>query len=125
MNNLKSVLKVVSKKETSLQRIFLVHVILIYSLYQNNYVYAAEDIWSKAQSIMADVYSKIVGISTVAAVVTASVALLMMNFSRNGKTVDESRTWLKRIVITWMILNGLGFIMAYITPLFQGGQYTI
>ena len=60
----------------------------------------------------------------VAAIVTASVALLMMNFSRSGRTVDESRSWLKRIIITWVILNGLGFIMAYITPFFAGGQWT-
>ena len=56
-------------------------------------------------------------------VVTASVALLLMNFSKSGKTVDESRAWLKRIIITWAILNGLGFIMAYITPFFAGGQW--
>ena len=41
----------------------------------------------------------------------------------SGKTVDESRAWLKRIIITWAILNGLGFIMAYITPFFAGGQW--
>ena len=59
---------------------------------------------------------------TVPAIVTASVALLMMNFSCSGRTVDESRAWLKRICITWAILNGLGFIMAYITPFFADGK---
>ena len=71
-----------------------------------------------------DVYTQILAISTIAAIVTASVALLLMNFSRSGRTVDESRAWLKRICITWAILNGLGFIMAYVTPLFSGGQWT-
>ena len=61
--------------------------------------------------------------STVAAIVTASVALLMMNFSRSGKTVDESRAWLKRICLSWAIINGLGFIMAYITPFFADGKW--
>lgn len=70
------------------------------------------------------VYTQILAISTIAAIVTASVALLLMNFSRSGRTVDESRAWLKRICITWAILNGLGFIMAYVTPLFSGGQWT-
>ena len=83
----------------------------------------AATIWSKANEIMKDVYNQIILISTIAAVVTASVALLMMNFSKSGKTVDESRAWLKRIVITWAILNGLGFIMAYITPFFAGGKW--
>lgn len=85
---------------------------------------SAATIWEKADEIMKDVYSQILGISTIAAVVTAAVALLLMNFSRSDRTVQESRSWLKRIIITWAVLNGLGFIMAYITPFFQGGQWT-
>lgn len=86
-------------------------------------VFAADDIWSKASEIMKDVYTQVLAISTIAAVVTASIALLLMNFSKSGKTVDESRAWLKRIIITWAILNSLGFIMAYITPFFSGGAW--
>lgn len=86
--------------------------------------FAADTIWTKASAIMQDVYSQIVTISTIAAVVCASVALLLMNFSRSDRTVQESRSWLKRIIISWAILNGLGFIMAYITPFFVGGKYT-
>ena len=83
------------------------------------------DMWTKATEIIKDVYSQVVAISTIAAVVTAAVALLLMNFSKNGKTVDESRAWLKRIIVSWAILNGLGFIMAYVTPFFAGGTYTV
>ena len=86
--------------------------------------FAADTIWTKASAIMQDVYTQILGISTVAAVVTAAVAVLLMNFSRSGRTVDESRAWLKRIIITWAILNSLGFIMAYVTPFFAGGTWT-
>jgi len=85
---------------------------------------AAPTIWEKASEIMKDVYNQILLISTIAAIVTAAVALLLMNFSKNGKTVDESRAWLKRIIITWAILNGLGFLMSYVTPFFAGGQWT-
>ena len=87
-------------------------------------VLAADTIWAKASEVMRDVYTQILGISTIAAIVTAAVALVMMNFSRSGRTVDESRAWLKRIVITWVILNSLGFIISYITPFFAGGQWT-
>lgn len=100
---------------------FLICTLLIYSVQP---VFAAATMWDKASEIMKDVYNQIVLISTIAAVVTASVALLLMNFSKSGKTVDESRAWLKRIIITWAILNGLGFIMAYITPFFSGGKWT-
>lgn len=120
-SNFKKLVKILKGTKLNIC-IFLFGILFI----QCNVVYAAgEDVWSKAKTIMGDVYTKILGISTVAAVVTASIALLMMNFSRSGKTVDESRAWLKRIIITWAILNGLGFIMAYITPLFEGGQYTV
>jgi heme/copper-type cytochrome/quinol oxidase subunit 2 len=85
---------------------------------------SAATVWEKASEIMRDVYTQILGISTIAAIVTAAVALLMMNFSRSGRTVDESRAWLKRIIITWAVLNGLGFIMSYVTPFFSGGQWT-
>ena len=43
--------------------------------------------------------------------------------SKAEKTVTESRAWLRRIIITWAILNGLGFIMAYITPFFADGRW--
>lgn len=82
---------------------------------------ATVDIWDKAEEIMKDVYSQIVAISTIAGVVCAATALLLMNFSKNDRTVSESRAWLKRILISWAIINGLGFILAYLTPLFSGG----
>ena len=50
--------------------------------------------------------------------------LLVRMISRNQRAVDEATTWLKRIVITWVILNTLGFIIAYLQPWFAGGQYT-
>ena len=83
----------------------------------------AATVWDKAKEIMQDVYNQILLISTIAAVVTAAIALLMMNFSKSGKTVDESRSWLKRIIITWAILNGLGFIISYVTPFFADGRW--
>ena len=84
----------------------------------------ATTIWTKASNIMKDVYTQILGISTIAAVVTAAVALLMINFGHTDRSTQEARSWLKRIIITWIILNSLGFIMAYITPFFSGGQWT-
>lgn len=81
-------------------------------------------IWDQAKIIMQDIYNKILGISTIAGIVAASIALLLMNFSKNDRTVGESRAWLKRIIVSWAILNGLGFIMSYITPFFVGGQWT-
>ena len=82
----------------------------------------ADDIWSRFSTIMKDVYGELVGISTIAAV-TAAVALLIRMISRNQRAVDEATSWLKRIIVTWLVLNTLGFAVAYLQPLIQGGMY--
>ena len=85
---------------------------------------AADTIWSRFSTIMADVYGELVGISTIVAVTAASVALLVRMISRNERAVSEATSWLKRIIVTWIELNTLGFAVAYLQPLIQGGQYT-
>lgn len=58
------------------------------------------------------------------AVTAAAVALLVRMISRNERAVSETTSWLKRIIITWIVLNTLGFAVAYLHPLIEGGQYT-
>ncbi len=86
-------------------------------------MFAAETIWDRFGTIMKDFYGKIIGISTIVAVVMAAIALIVRMVSRNQKVVDEATAWLKRIVITWIILNSLGLIVAYVQPLIAGGNY--
>ena len=66
----------------------------------------------------------LLGISTIVAVTAAAVALLVRMISRNERAVAEATSWLKRIVVTWIVLNTLGFIVAYLQPLIEGGKYT-
>jgi len=80
-------------------------------------------IWARFSTILKDVYGQIVAISTIVAVTVAAIALLVRMISRNQRAVDEATSWLKRIVVTWIILNSLGFIVAYLQPLIQGGNY--
>ena len=83
----------------------------------------ADDIWSRFSTIMKDVYGELVGISTIVAVTAAAVALLIRMISRNQRAVDAATSWLKRIIVTWLVLNTLGFAVAYLQPLIQGGMY--
>ena len=83
----------------------------------------ADDIWSRFSSIMRDVYGQIVGISTIVGVTAAAIALIVRMISRNQRAVDEATSWLKRIIVTWLVLNTLGFAVAYLQPLIQGGMY--
>ena len=84
----------------------------------------ADTIWERFSTIMRDVYGEIVAISTIVAVTVAAIALVVRMVSRNQRAVDESTSWLKRIVITWIVLNSLGFVVAYLQPLISGGNYT-
>ena len=81
-------------------------------------------IWARFSTILKDVYGQIVAISTIVAVTVAAIALLVRMISRNQRAVDEATNWLKRIGVTWIILNSLGFVVAYLQPLIQGGNYT-
>ena len=81
-------------------------------------------IWNRFSTILKDVYGQVVAISTIVAVTVAAIALLIRMVSRNQRAVDEATNWLKRIVVTWIILNSLGFVVAYLQPLIQGGNYS-
>lgn len=84
---------------------------------------ASTTIWDRFSAIMKDIYGQLVGISTIVAVTVASIALIVRMVSRNQRSVDEATAWLKRIVATWIILNSLGFVVAYLQPLIAGGNY--
>ena len=84
----------------------------------------AESIFDRFSTIMKDVYGELVGISTIVGVTAAAVALLVRMISRNQRAVDEASSWLKRILVTWVLLNTLGFAVAYLQPLIAGGNYT-
>ncbi len=84
----------------------------------------ADTMWTRFSTIIADVYGQLVGISTIVGVTAAAVALLVRMIFRNERAVAEATSWLKRIVVTWIVLNTLGFAVAYLQPLIQGGQYT-
>ena len=70
------------------------------------------DIWSWLDYALGDLYNKFL-----------SVCLILMNFSTDDRAVTTSRAWLKRILLSWVILNVLGYIMAYLVNLTQGGAY--
>ena len=67
----------------------------------------AETIWDRFSSIMQDIYGQVVAISTIVAVTVAAIALIVRMVSRNQRAVDEATSWLKRIVVTWIVLNTL------------------
>jgi len=82
--------------------------------------FAVDDMWTVANTIIVDVYTKIAGISTVLAGLMSAVAVIGAKLSNNQHKVDQAWDWLKRIWIAWVIINGIGAFIAYIAPLFDG-----
>lgn len=82
--------------------------------------FALDDMWTVANRIIVDVYGKIAGVSTVLAGLMSAVAVVDAKLSNNQHKVDQAWDWLKRIWIAWMIINGIGAFIAYVTPLFSG-----
>lgn len=82
--------------------------------------FAVDDMWTVANRIIVDVYTKIVGISTILAGLMSAVAVIGAKLSNNQHKVDQAWDWLKRIWIAWAIINGIGAFIAYVAPLFSG-----
>lgn len=81
---------------------------------------AVDDMWTVANTVIVDVYSKIAGISTVLGGLMSAVAVVGAKLSNNQHKVDQAWDWLKRIWIAWAIINGIGAFIAYVAPLFNG-----
>ena len=101
---------------------FCISVVLMVSV-QPVFAAESETMWDRFSAIMKDFYGKLIGISTVIAVTMSATALIVRMVSKNQRTVDEATAWIKRIIITWILLNSIGLIVAYLQPLIAGGNY--
>ena len=79
-----------------------------------------ENMWQVANRIIVDVYNQIAAISTILAGLMTAVAVIGAKMSNNQHKVDQAWDWLKRVWIAWVLINGIGAIIAYIRPLFTG-----
>ena len=107
-----------------MQRVFFVYrialVLLILAALFMPHAGAVDDMWVVANRIIKDVYTKIAGVSTVLAGLMSAVAVIGAKMSGTQQKADQAWDWLKRIWLSWAILNLMGAILAYITPLFSG-----
>ena len=97
-----------------------VFITVLTAVFTVNAFAAGEDIFSLGDKIIRDVYTHIAGISTVLAALMTAIAVITMKFSSTQQKSDQAWDWIKRIWIAWVIINGIGAFIAYITPLFDG-----
>lgn len=82
--------------------------------------FAVEYMWTAADRIIKDVYSKIAAISTVLAGLMSAVAVIGAKMSGTQQKADSAWDWLKRVWLAWIVVNGIGAFIAYVRPLFDG-----
>ena len=83
-------------------------------------VFAVNDMWTVADGIIREIYSRIAAISTAMAGLMSAVAVVGAKMSNNQHKVDQSWDWLKRIWIAWAVINGIGAFIIFIAPFFSG-----
>lgn len=107
-----------------MRRVFLVYrivlVLLVLAALFMPHAGAVEDMWTAANRIIKDVYTKIAGVSTVLAGLMSAVAVIGAKMSGTQQKADQAWDWLKRVWLAWVIINGIGAFIAYIRPLFNG-----
>ena len=99
---------------------FVFMIVLLMLIYFTVPAFAVEDMWSVANRIIRDVYTRIAGVSTVMAGLMSAVAVIGAKLSNNQHKVDQAWDWLKRVWIAWAVINGIGAFLAYVVPLFAG-----
>jgi hypothetical protein len=99
---------------------FTIMVVIILIMLTTMHVFAVDDMWTVANRIISDVYTKLAGISTVLAGLMTAVAVIGAKLSNNQHKTEQSWDWLKRIWAAWAIINGIGAFLAYVVPLFNG-----
>ena len=66
---------------------------------------------------------KLVSVLACALMVFSLAGCGSSNDSKSGKTVDESRAWLKRIVVCWAVLMTLGAIVTYMEKIIPKSEF--
>lgn len=80
-------------------------------------------LFSNAENALKDVFKGITGIVNIASAVCAIIALMFLIFSKNQRSVESAKEWLKRIAIGFVCINCLGWIIDGLKGFTNGGEY--
>ena len=94
-----------------MRRVFLAYrialILLLLAALFLPHAFAVEDMWTAANRIIKDVYTKIAGVSTVLAGLMSAVAVIGAKMSGTQQKADQAWDWLKRVWLAWVIINGI------------------
>lgn len=73
----------------------------------------ATDMWSQGETAAKDVYKKVVSISTPIAAASLVILWIFRMCTHNQQNIDKSRSVSKMLIITWILINALGYALVY------------
>jgi len=82
----------------------------------NMVVYATETngLTTAIKNTGIEVFNAIVGVASVIAGAAAAFALVQLLVVQNPQRIDRAKTWLIRIIIVFVLLNGIGTVLAFL-----------
>jgi magnesium-transporting ATPase (P-type) len=83
---------------------------------------ASSKMATQSKSFIKDTYLWIVGISSVAAALAIAIKKAIVMFASDDRSITDSRKFTKNILISWAVINGIGFFFTAIQPYLSGGS---
>jgi hypothetical protein len=133
--NKKSLLKTKYKKALNsknyrhITKIISFSIVLLITI--NYTAYAAQptvtqnmNIFQAATAIGREIYNNIKGIVTLFAAIAGAICGFLYMTSQDERKVEGAKTWGKRIVIGWIIINGFGLIVNTLQGWFGSAGWT-
>lgn len=74
-------------------------------------------IWTNVFNAISSIYSNLVLLATIIAATAAVIALLIRMISKNQRAVEEANSWLKRIAISYVLINAIGLMATFLEDL--------
>lgn len=73
---------------------------------------AESDLFAKIAEIVGGLFDKIIAISSLVAGFAIIIAVMLKIISKDQRVNEEATKWIKRIILGWVVINGLSFFLS-------------
>lgn len=105
------------ERVTKGRRIAILVMVFCMILSVSSFAFAAEAstgaLFDTVTEMVGEIFDELVTISTLIAALGITIAFFIRLLSRNQRAVEEANAWIKRIIISWLVINALSFFVAY------------
>ena len=87
--------------------------------------YASGDIAliSAGKNTAMSIMKLVLSVSSIAAGVGAAIALVQLLVLQNPQKIDAAKSWLIRIIVVYVVMNGIGTILSFVNTTAQNAGF--